>query len=159
LIGSVPGCDLRLPGTNLPPVIGLIARHARGVSFRKLVPAQQVLVNGRPTTGELLSHGDRVNVGSVELLVHVEALPGVPAEEPLGGVYFAPIPPPSHFPPESAGLPGQAPFTTPAADLAARAAELEEIRKELAQSRQQLYAQYRERRDRLSGLQEALRRA
>ncbi|MFO0925644.1 MAG: hypothetical protein U0736_01225 [Gemmataceae bacterium] len=28
LIGSVPGCDLRVPGTGLPPVICLIARHA-----------------------------------------------------------------------------------------------------------------------------------
>src|SRR5258708_29715149 len=38
LIGSVPGCDLRLPGTNLPPVVCLIARQMDGVRLRKLAP-------------------------------------------------------------------------------------------------------------------------
>src|SRR5439155_14409781 len=42
LIGSVPGCDLRLPGTDLPPVICLITRHAGGAAVRKLVPTQPV---------------------------------------------------------------------------------------------------------------------
>jgi len=31
LIGSVPGCDLRLPGTNLPPIICQIVRRPEGV--------------------------------------------------------------------------------------------------------------------------------
>src|SRR5581483_7374926 len=38
LIGSVPGCDLRLPGANLPPVICLIARCAGRVLLRRLAP-------------------------------------------------------------------------------------------------------------------------
>src|SRR5581483_8868971 len=38
LIGSVPGCDLRLPGTGLPPVICLIAPSADGILLRKLAP-------------------------------------------------------------------------------------------------------------------------
>src|SRR5262249_32389936 len=73
LIGSVPGCDLRLPGAGLPPVICLIAPHASGARLRKLVPTQPVLVNGRPITSATLAHGDRITVGAVELLVHVES--------------------------------------------------------------------------------------
>src|SRR5262249_40785667 len=38
LLGSVPGCDLRLPGSNLPPVLALIARQPGGASVRKLAP-------------------------------------------------------------------------------------------------------------------------
>src|SRR5258708_4023661 len=34
LIGSVPGCDLRLPGVNLPPVLCLIARQQGAVTLR-----------------------------------------------------------------------------------------------------------------------------
>src|SRR5262245_40590041 len=48
LIGSVPGCDLRLPGTNLPPVVCLIARQIDGVRLRKLAPTLPILVNGQP---------------------------------------------------------------------------------------------------------------
>src|SRR5262245_25044436 len=47
IVGSVAGCDLRLPGADLPPVICLIVRHTAGLSFRKLVPTQPILVNGR----------------------------------------------------------------------------------------------------------------
>ena len=31
LIGSVTGCDLRVPGTKLPPVLAVITRHSDGV--------------------------------------------------------------------------------------------------------------------------------
>src|SRR5581483_10496534 len=48
LIGGVPGCDLRLPGMDVPPVLCLITRHAGGAAVRKLVPTQTILVNGRP---------------------------------------------------------------------------------------------------------------
>src|SRR5262249_14246785 len=69
--GSVPGCDLRVPGVDLPPVLCLIPRHTGGATLRKLVPAQMILVNGRPLANGPLVHGDRVSVGPVELLVHV----------------------------------------------------------------------------------------
>src|SRR5262249_30646623 len=48
LIGSVAGCDLRLPGAELPPVVCLITRELSGVNLRKLAPVQSVLLNGRP---------------------------------------------------------------------------------------------------------------
>lgn len=78
LIGAVPGCDLRLPGTGLPPVICLIARHAGGASLRKLAPVQPIGLNGQSVNSTYLNDGDRITVGPVELLVHLS----VPASSP-----------------------------------------------------------------------------
>jgi chromosome segregation ATPase len=88
LIGSVPGCDLRLPGPNLAPVLALIARHSGGASLRKLAPVQPVLVNGRAVGSTYLDAGDSVTVGGVEIGVTVlpgeggpPVLPAVPGDE------------------------------------------------------------------------------
>src|SRR5438132_8809629 len=83
VIGSVPGCDLRLPGTDLPPVVCLIARNAAGASIRKLVPTFSILINGQSVTTSLLVEGDQVTLGSVELLVHVQYSSG--ERKPEGG--------------------------------------------------------------------------
>jgi hypothetical protein len=72
LVGTVPGCDLRLPGTGLPPVICLVARHAGGASLRKLAPVQPVAVNGQPVSAAFLSDGDRISVGVAEIVVAIE---------------------------------------------------------------------------------------
>ena len=74
LVGSVPGCDLRLSGAGLAPLLCLIARHAGGASLRKLAPMQAVAVNGRTVSATYLRHGDVVNVGAVE--IGVALLPG-----------------------------------------------------------------------------------
>src|SRR5207244_2682566 len=74
LIGSVPGCDLRLPGVNLPPVICLIGRHADGASLRKLVATYPVAVNGQPIANAALANGDRITLGAMELLVRLESV-------------------------------------------------------------------------------------
>src|ERR1700716_4161456 len=71
LIGSVPGCDLRLPGVNLPPVLCLLSRHATGVVLRKMAPMLPILVNGQPATSALLNHGDRITLGAVDLFVRI----------------------------------------------------------------------------------------
>ena len=81
LIGGVPGCDLRLPGGNVAPVVCLISRHARGASLRKLAPVQAVAVNGRPSGSTYLGHGDRIMLGTVEITASVA--PG--AAPPPGG--------------------------------------------------------------------------
>jgi len=90
LIGSVPGCDLRVPGVDLPPVLCLLARRPGGVTLRKLAPTQPLFLNGQPVTSTPLVHGDRVSVGKVELVVHIHkpAQPGTrhpeqPAAAPL----------------------------------------------------------------------------
>src|SRR5579864_9482347 len=67
LIGSVPGCDLRLPGANLPPVLCLIGRHAAGASLRKLAPVQSLAVNGRAVTSTDLHTGDKISLGMIEI--------------------------------------------------------------------------------------------
>jgi chromosome segregation ATPase len=84
LIGSVPGCDLRLPGANLAPVLALIARHAGGASLRKLAPVQPVLVNGRAVGSTYLDAGDAVTIGGAEIHVSVTASEDGP-----------PVPPPA----------------------------------------------------------------
>jgi chromosome segregation ATPase len=76
LIGSVPGCDLRLPGASLPPVFCLISRQPGGVSLRKLAPVQPLLLNGQPTAGATLHDGDRVTLGAVDLLVWITPVVG-----------------------------------------------------------------------------------
>ena len=84
LIGGVPGCDLRLPGGNFAPVVCLIARHPRGASLRKLAPVQPVAVNGRNVGSAYLNDGDRVTIGSVEVIVAVaEGAAPPPGGEPL----------------------------------------------------------------------------
>ncbi len=160
LVGTVPGCDLRLPGANLPPVLCLITRQPSGAGLRKLAPAQQLLVNGRPVSSAALADGDRVTLGPVELFVRVGAA----------------------APPQEVSLPRPRPGERAAERddleqreraLADRRRELEErevaaarqqqelagVRRELADIRQQWHDRYRKRRDRLAGLQEAVRRA
>src|SRR5262249_56846897 len=73
LICSVPGCDLRLPGADLPPVLCLITRDPSGVTLRKLAPVQSVLLNGRPVSKAVLGDGDRGTVGALQLRLSIEA--------------------------------------------------------------------------------------
>src|SRR5688572_13310737 len=68
LIGAVPGCDLRLGGTNLPPVMCLVARHPAGVSVRRLAPVQPIAINGKNVPGAYLRDGDQITLGNVEIL-------------------------------------------------------------------------------------------
>ena len=92
LIGSVPGCDLRLPGTNLPPVVCLITRQPDGVRLRRLAPTLPVLVNGQPiaqTAPTHLTQGDCISIGAVDLYVAIDF-----AILPAPVVQFTPIAPP-----------------------------------------------------------------
>jgi hypothetical protein len=79
LIGSVPGCDARLPGANVPPVVCLIVRQPRGVLLRKLAPVYPVQLNGATVTTAPLADGNRVSIGPLELRVQVTAAPAVTA--------------------------------------------------------------------------------
>jgi hypothetical protein len=208
LIGTVLGCDLRLPGADLPPVLCLIARRREGVGIRKLVATQPVLVNGHSVSQMLLADGDRITVGPVELLVHAPTLAVSADAEP------------SRFQAElvarsreleaaqrhldaqvgeletdrilwynrrdeieqetrqlrdeqqrqadgSADLQRrtetvqreQEELTRQQAELVAGQQQLQAAREELSGIRQQHYERYRARRDRLAGLEEAVRRA
>src|SRR5262245_41742955 len=71
LVGSVPGCDLRVPGKELPALLCLICRHGDGAFFRKLAPTQAILINGKSARNGPLQDGDRVTVGPVDLFVRI----------------------------------------------------------------------------------------
>jgi hypothetical protein len=74
LVGGADGCDLKLLGSNLPPVVCQLVRDSEGVSLVRLAPVFPILVNGAPFTGHgraRLQGGDRVTVGSADVLVSV----------------------------------------------------------------------------------------
>lgn len=71
LLGTVPGCDLRLPGANLPSVVCLVSRRSSGVTLRRLAPVLPILVNGKAITTSPLADGDKVAIGPIELHVRV----------------------------------------------------------------------------------------
>ena len=74
LIGGAPGCDLRLPGPNLPPVICQISRRPDGVRVRRLAPGIPVLRNGALLPSNIptvVADGDRLTVAGVEIVIAV----------------------------------------------------------------------------------------
>jgi chromosome segregation ATPase len=89
LVGSVPGCDLRLPGANLPPVLCLISRHANTASLRKLAPVQPITVNGRAISSVYLNNGDRITLASVEMSVSIVC--GAEGKSPAARPTAAPV--------------------------------------------------------------------
>jgi chromosome segregation ATPase len=208
LIGSVPGCDLRLTGTDLPPVICLIARTPDGPSLRKLALTQLIAVNGKPSLGGLLANGDSLTLGSIELRIAVSEI-GRPAKTPK-------TPPQGNLSERQRRLEKEVheleaqraewgqrradmvheqqalqqrkqelanaraevngkiqelsagrtdlerqrhAVSADAEQLKRKQYEVELVRHELTELRRQLYEQYRERRDRLTALQEAITKA
>src|SRR5204863_7740109 len=85
LVGTVPGCDLRLPGADLPPVLCLIARRPDGVSLRKLAPMAPLTVNGQSVAGAALTHGDRISVGGVEIIASIQGAPSSASPDERAG--------------------------------------------------------------------------
>lgn len=167
LLGSVPGCDLRLSGTGLPPVLALIARHSGGVSLRKLAPIGVLLQNGEPVAHGELRDGDRLTVGAVDIGVSIRVQQDVPvlrvrlydeaAEEGRDVVLRERE---QTLDEERATLAAQRhELSERATQLEAQQAETERVRREMAEIRQQLHDRYRERRDRLARVQEGVRRA
>ena len=66
LIGGADGCDVRLPGSHLPPIVCRLTHAPDGLTLRRVDPAFPVLVNDTPVSGTdpvRLSNGDRLAVG------------------------------------------------------------------------------------------------
>lgn len=80
LIGAVAGCDLRVPGADLPAVLCLLARHPDGVRLRRLASTQVLLLNGQAVSRAELGDGDRLTIGAIDILVHFA--PPAPKDEP-----------------------------------------------------------------------------
>jgi hypothetical protein len=78
LIGTVPGCDLRLPGSDLPPVLCLVSRRQDGVGIRKLAPTYPIEINGKSLAKSRLNNGDQITLGPVNLLIHIAPPNGNP---------------------------------------------------------------------------------
>jgi hypothetical protein len=73
LVGSVPGCDLRV-AAEASAVLCLFARHPGGLSLRKLAPTQTVLVNGQSVAQCELADGDCVQIGPIEFRLQIGAV-------------------------------------------------------------------------------------
>jgi chromosome segregation ATPase len=94
VVGSVPGCDLRLSGPNLPPVVCVLSRHLDGVRLRKLAPTLPLLLNGRPVQSAALQPGDLLTLGPLSVIVHIDgAHPATGGAHAVGFVTIPPSPP------------------------------------------------------------------
>jgi len=85
LIGSSPRCDLRVGGTEIPPLYALIFVDGSDIWLESMAPAPPLRVNGRAETSVRIADGDRIGIGSIELVAHVPARPlaAVPLVENL----------------------------------------------------------------------------
>jgi chromosome segregation ATPase len=166
LIGSVAGCDLRVPGAKLPPVLAVITRHSDGVRLRKLAPTAPVQLNGRPVHHADLHDGDTIGLGEVAIGVRVGQGAGSTSQESgfrgqreradaldALSVGFEPV---TARPPRDRAYGEVDPA---AAHLAAEKEELARLRADLAGLQRDLHQRYQERRDRLAGLQQAVEHA
>ena len=72
-VGGAAGCDLRLPGANVPALVCQIARTPNSLFIQRADTAFPVLVNGNFLTANTsptrLNHGDQIAVGSVDVTV------------------------------------------------------------------------------------------
>ncbi|MER3415374.1 MAG: hypothetical protein C4297_04060 [Gemmataceae bacterium] len=69
ILGSVPGCDVRLPASEVPPLLGVLTLTAQGLFWRKLAPACALLRNGQPFSHGPLANGDKLRAGTCEITV------------------------------------------------------------------------------------------
>lgn len=70
LIGAGSQCDLQLGGETTPMLHSLIVVTETETTIEAFHPAPPMLVNGIPSRTANLSHGDRLQVGRVELRFH-----------------------------------------------------------------------------------------
>ncbi len=186
LIGSVPGCDLRVPGE--PSLLCLIARHTAGATLRKLAPTQTILVNGHGVSHCEINDGDRIEIGALQIEVGVAAAPTLqmpvsPGSDPTKDEFQKAV---AQFrekvvlfqkekdafeqqkhlaPPASSGAGWDSQRAQLQTELDERALEIDrqqrelvKVRQEMADLRRQLYDHYQERRERLTGMQDDLDR-
>jgi chromosome segregation ATPase len=91
-VGSGMGCDVRIPGKQVPAAFGRVERTPDGFLLRPLSPTHPILVNGQPLSGDrpvLLASGDRLTFGPADATFHVASPPVVVRPK-----LFVPIDPP-----------------------------------------------------------------
>jgi trichohyalin len=98
LIGGSSACDLRLPASNLPPVICQFSRKSDGVRARRLTPVLPVLLNDKPLPVNVttpVASGDRLVLADLEILISSSHASGIVVPK------FVPIDTDSHLRPDS----------------------------------------------------------
>jgi DNA repair exonuclease SbcCD ATPase subunit len=209
LVGGADGCDVKLPGSHLPPVIAQFGRTPDAVFVRRLSPAFPILLNGTPLSGSdpvRLNSSDRLAIGSADIVVTVNGKGHLRPKfhEVQSQPKPAPAPAPN-FDRERAALDAyreqleqqakeleadrvawyrrrqeidaevrrlqesvtngtrladrEAWLTKREQEVAAREEENAKVRAELADIRQTLFEQYRERREQIEQMQQVVRGA
>lgn len=71
-VGADPSCDIWLPYPEVSPFHAVLARTPQGWWVRQVNPSHPIAVNGKTTTGAILSGGDRLAIGRLilELVDH-----------------------------------------------------------------------------------------
>jgi pSer/pThr/pTyr-binding forkhead associated (FHA) protein len=85
LIGSSPRCDLRVGSAEIPPLFALIFVDGSDIWLESMAATPALRVNGRAETSVRIADGDRIGIGSIELVAHVPAasLAAVPVADNL----------------------------------------------------------------------------
>jgi chromosome segregation ATPase len=157
LVGTVAGCDLRLPGVDLPPVVCLLTRQPQGLHLRKLAALAPINVNGKPASTGYLTDGVKLTVGLNEIVVRVAPDHHSRAPARAGR---------ATVPEEQPGTIRNTKDSERESHLRAweeqlmlQRNELAHVQAEMMAIRQELHERYQLRRDRLGKLHEGIRRA
>jgi hypothetical protein len=70
-VGSGEACDLRLGGTDIPPLHSLIQIKGRQFWIEPVAPEPPLLINGQATQGEWLREGDVLSIGGFQFQTHL----------------------------------------------------------------------------------------
>ena len=71
LIGAGAECDLRLGGDQMPSLHSLITIEGNEICLEAISDTPAMLINGRRQTSVLLSEGDVIRLGSVEMVARI----------------------------------------------------------------------------------------
>ena len=170
LVGGDERCQLVLPGSGVPAVVGRFVRLGDAVTFRRLDPAFPVLVNGELAgmNPRPLDAGDRVAVGPADLTLNRDGAHLHPAFYPFEQPAAEPADP---LAAEREALAEQARELEAdrilwyrrrqemERELTAPPPDLEDTRRELEEIRRSLHQQFDDRRAQLAQMQEVIRTA
>jgi len=74
LVGTVPGCDLRLGGVDLPPLLFQVIHERKTYSIRKLASLSGLTLNGLSFDENPLKTSDIVRLGGWEFVFEIHEL-------------------------------------------------------------------------------------
>ena len=157
LVGTVAGCDLRLPGVDLPPLICLLTPQSGGLHLRKLAALAPLLVDGQTPSSGFLDDGAKLKIGVNEILVHISGQQRQPGYVSSGSALV---------PANESGNANGAKDSERARHLRSweeqlmlQRNELAHVQAEMMAIRQELHNRYQLRRERLDKLHDGIRRA